>query len=376
MMDGRSQVGFLPDFCALPAVFVLVVGCQMLAFVLVLSPLGSASPSWSQLAMTSLFVQVIGITLAAILCAGRVWLAELAIPTCVGFALILTAVVTACATVIAFLTDSWLMSDVLGGASPPGGAWYLQSAHDAELRAVGSHLLPLVGRNVAIGLICAAIALRYFYVQHLQRRQHEREVEARVQALQSRIRPHFLFNSMNTIASLTRSNPEGAEDMVLDLAEMFRASLTDARLLKPLADEFELCRRYLNIEQNRLGGRLRVQWELAPGMEQSRLPPLTLQPLVENAIYHGIEPDPDGGDLRIAAEVDDAGVSVAIENSLSDGAAEREGNRIAQDNVQQRLSAFFGERGRLEVTPDATSSAGKPCYRVVVRFPLSGQTEA
>ena len=135
-----------------------------------------------------------------------------------------------------------------------------------------------------------ALALRYFYVTHEWRRNVELQAQARVHALQARIRPHFLFNSMNTIAALTRSNPARAEEAVQDLADLFRANLSEKRNQIPLADEIDIARTYQRIEQLRLGDRLQVEWEVDALPRDALVPGLTLQPLLENAIYHGIEP--------------------------------------------------------------------------------------
>src|SRR5690606_35575629 len=125
----------------------------------------------------------------------------------------------------------------------------------------------------------------------------------RLQALQARIRPHFLFNSMNTIASLIATDPETAEEAVLDLAEVFRATLNQWDPLVPLEQELDLCQRYLHIEQLRLGARLRVEWRIEPRARQALVPPISLQPLVENAIYHGIQPLSPGGTVQIESYI-------------------------------------------------------------------------
>ena len=148
------------------------------------------------------------------------------------------------------------------------------------------------------------LALRYFYVTHEWRRNIEMRATARVHALQARIRPHFLFNSMNTIAALTRTNPAVAEQAVQDLADLFRANLSEKRNTITLAEEFEVARTYQRIEELRLGPRLRVEWKTGSLPSNVQLVPgLTLQPLLENAIYHGIEPQPEGGVVTVTGEM-------------------------------------------------------------------------
>ena len=221
-------------------------------------------------------------------------------------------------------------------------------------------------RNLSVSAIVAAVILRYLYVQHQWRRRLESETRARIQALQSRIRPHFLFNSMNTIASLTRSRPEVAEQVTEDLAELFRESLGDASVPTTLEREFEICRQYLRIEQQRLGERLACEWEVDDVPMQALLPRLTLQPLVENAVYHGIEPAPAGGLVVIRAVCEGILIKISVTNPLAPQSyvSLREGNHIAQGNVTERLEVFFGGRAGMSVESDHES------YRVELRFPL------
>ncbi len=170
-----------------------------------------------------------------------------------------------------------------------------------------------------------------------------------MQALQSRIRPHFLFNSMNTIASLTRSNPALAEEVVEDLADLFRVSLGDVKRQSTLGKELELARQYLNIERHRLGERLRVEWDLKGLPESAMMPPLILQPLLENAVYHGIEPAAAGGAIRISGRYRRGRVNLSIRNSLPESSAgsHRKGNKLALENIRQRLAGLFGMQASL-----------------------------
>jgi two-component system sensor histidine kinase AlgZ len=194
--------------------------------------------------------------------------------------------------------------------------------------------------------------LRYLYLYSQWQRQVVARSEARFQALQARIRPHFLFNSMNTVASLTRSDPRRAEALVEDLADLFRAALSDPEGGSTLGRELELARQYLSVEQQRLGGRLRLEWDLEELPEEASLPLLVLQPLVENAVYHGIELSSEIGVIRIAGRYRDRRVNLSVRNSLplsSSGEGHREGNRMALDSVRQRLAAMYPERCSLTV---------------------------
>jgi two-component system sensor histidine kinase AlgZ len=200
-------------------------------------------------------------------------------------------------------------------------------------------------RNVSIGFVVTALALRYFYVTHEWRRNIEMEATARVHALQARIRPHFLFNSMNTIASLTRSNPAVAEQAVQDLADLFRANLSDKRDTITFEEEYEVARTYQRIEELRLGTRLHVDWKIDSLPRKALVPGLMLQPLLENAIYHGIEPQPGGGTVTVTGELAGSLITIVVRNPVGDYESEREGNRLALANIRERLGLLYGERG-------------------------------
>ncbi|RKZ37922.1 MAG: sensor histidine kinase, partial [Gammaproteobacteria bacterium] len=279
---------------------------------------------------------------AAVLCGGRRWLRRLdnIAAGLVSYGLII------------------LITLILSEA-----AYWLVESRSLAAAAVPNHGGFLL-RSLVIGAIVAAIALRYLYVQHQWKRRLESEAQARIQALQSRIRPHFLFNSMNTIASLTRTRPQDAERVVEDLAELFRVSLGDAKVPVTLGRELEVCKRYVDIEALRLGARLGAVWRCDTLPEDALLPALTLQPLLENAIYHGIEPMAEGGVLRVIGDFADGRIRIDIENPASEEfGTNREGNRMAQDNVRERLEAFFPGH----VTVDMREVNGE--YRVCLDFP-------
>jgi two-component system sensor histidine kinase AlgZ len=218
--------------------------------------------------------------------------------------------------------------------------------------------------NVWIGLIITGLALRYFYVSHHWRRSVELRAAARVHALQARIRPHFLFNSMNTIASLTRSNPTRAEQAVQDLADLFRATLSDKRDTITLAEELEVARTYQRMEQLRLGPRLQVEWRIDSLPSNALVPGLMIQPLLENAIYHGIEPRAEGGTVTITGELSGDLVTIVVRNPLDPSPGMREGNRLALANIRERLGLMYGERALMK------SGRFDAEYIVTLRFPL------
>jgi two-component system sensor histidine kinase AlgZ len=225
------------------------------------------------------------------------------------------------------------------------------------------HLTGFTLRNVTISLVITALALRYFYVAHEWQRNVEMQARARVHALQARIRPHFLFNSMNTIASLTRSDPAQAEQAVQDLADLFRANLSEKRNTITLEQELEVARIYQRIEQLRLGNRLRVVWNIGQLPMQAIVPGLLLQPLLENAIYHGVEPQPNGGIVTVTGELAGGNITIVVRNPVNERQNVREGNKLALANIRERLSLMYGER--------ALVKAGRfdQEYIVTLRFP-------
>ena len=165
--------------------------------------------------------------------------------------------------------------------------------------------------------------------------------EARLQALQARIRPHFLFNSINAVLSLIRADPARAELALEDLADMFRVLMADNRKLTTLEKELELCREYLDLEKLRLGERLQVDWHLAKMPVDAMVPPLVLQPLIENAVYHGIEPSSSTGVIRIHVYRRRNEVHAVLRNPYSGEKSHPHGNRMALENIRERLSLHF-----------------------------------
>lgn len=199
-------------------------------------------------------------------------------------------------------------------------------------------------------------------------RRRESELQSRIQALQSRIRPHFLFNSMNSIASLISVDPDAAEKVVEDLSQLFRASLSTNEEQVTLAQEVSLCRRYLYIEQLRLGDRLTMDWQIDEPLLSQPIPLLTLQPLLENAVYHGIQARPEGGEIRIAIYRADNEVCISIANPVPPVRGHHRGNRMAQDNIRYRLEALHGKAAKLDVS----QLSGH--YQIIVRYPYVDAT--
>lgn len=178
--------------------------------------------------------------------------------------------------------------------------------------------------------------------------------EARLQALQARIRPHFLFNSLNAVLSLVRSDPRRAEHALENMADLFRALMADARQLAPLEDEVALTRAYLELEQLRLGDRLRVVWHIHKMPGDALIPPLVIQPLVENAVYHGIEPQAEGGEISLNLYRSADKVHIVVRNPIAADAGHHKGNRIALGNIRERLMLHFDLDAQLKLEPLGT----------------------
>ena len=376
---------FLPDFCAINLVFAVVLVGELLAFVLVLTPTGDVANFWYDLALVSLFTQWVALSSAGLLCLLRPRLRAMNnVPAgLVGYGLIL--LVTLVLTEITF----WLVAEQIiqvdfstAWKLDETGQWFDQPSRVDVPLTTRWHVEFLL-RSLGISAIVSAVALRYFYVQHQWKSNLESESRARIQALQSRIRPHFLFNSMNTIASLTRTEPALAEQITEDLADLFRVSLGDASVAASLREELVLCEQYLRIEQHRLGERLTLIWDTDALPGDALVPRLILQPLLENAVYHGIEPAAEVGVISLRGECVGDLVRIRIANSLAgsgDSTSDqepRQGNQLAQDNVRQRLGAFFGSRASLamgslagadQIGQSAKAKAA-PQYQVVLEFP-------
>jgi two-component system sensor histidine kinase AlgZ len=342
----RSDALYLPDFCTSRATLATVLIVELTALVLTLARQNAAIDFWTDLARTSMFLLWIGLAGSALLCALRLRLARLTVAAGSTAVLLLISAVIAAVSLCAYLFGRTPLVVESGGAA----------LFPASPRV-------FILRNVGIGLIVTGLALRYFYVLHEWRRSVELRAAARVHALQARIRPHFLFNSMNTIAALTRSNPPRAEEAVQDLADLFRATLADKGTIT-LAEELEVARTYQRMEQLRLGARLQVEWRTDALPADALVPGLVIQPLLENAIYHGIEPRPEGGTVTISGEVAAGLVTIVVRNPLDPLPGQREGHRLALANIRERLSLMYGERALMK------SGRFDAEYIVTLRFPL------
>jgi two-component system sensor histidine kinase AlgZ len=329
-MSGRER--YLPDFRSLGTTLILSLLGQLLAFMFTLAEASSPAGFWSGLGLNSLFILWIVLPGQAVLAIVAKQLDRMRAVRA-GWCVFIV-VQAAC------LLMTWLVYALS------------QEAGEPLVMRGGNLPFQLLDNALLAGLV-TAVGLRYQYVQYLRRLQARAESSARLDALQARMRPHFLFNSLNAIASLTRRNPALAEELTLDLAELFRAILRKDVRLTTLGEEFVLSRQYLNIERQRLGDRLRVAWALDEDLLAAMIPPLSLQPLLENAVYHGIEPSAEGGTLEISCQPHKKDkIILTVRNSLpgQNERMDRPGNSIALENLRLRLQNFFGDEGRLTVS--------------------------
>jgi two-component system, LytTR family, sensor histidine kinase AlgZ len=218
-----------------------------------------------------------------------------------------------------------------------------------------------LARCAAFAALTTGFLIGYFFLRN--RAFSPALSEARLQALQARIRPHFLFNSLNAVLSLIRTDARRAETAIEDLAELYRMLLADTGTLTSLAEELELVRQYLNLEQLRLGDRLNVEWRIESAPRDALVPPLLLQPLVENAVYHGIEPAMEAGTIEIAIYLNGDRLHVRLTNPYHPEHQHRQGNRIALTNIRERLQLHF------DVEADMESGVVGKSYEIHMQMP-------
>jgi len=349
--EPAANSSYLPDFAASANVLILLVIAQTVALMLSLVRYYPGPGFMQSLGETSLFILFIAVSAA--------WLLATARSQLIKFSVTASSVLT--------------LSIVLGNTVVTSEVvfWFGRVYGDPSLQGPAS-MFPqdrwvFLSRNLLITLVVGLAVMRYFYVTHQWRSNVEAAAESRFNALQARIRPHFLFNSMNTITALIRRNPDAAERAVEDLADLFRASLGNPDEPVSLQQELQVAQVYQRMEQQRLGERLEVEWQIDDVPLQTSVPALTIQPLLENAIYHGIEPLVDGGLIRVLGSEDEGIITITVINPLAPIAQRRnnKGHQIALDNIRQRLELAYGGRARLEVAEQADE------FRVLINFPVA-----
>ena len=338
----------LPNFCGITEVFMLVLVVELFALVLALVP-NIENGFWDRLALSSIFMQWVALLNAALLCAMRTHLNRLPVHLNALFSFTIMMTVSLLLSILIIL-----FGENFGYYSLSGDSW-------------GNYFL---FRNLAISAVVYVVLLRYFYIQQQWLINIEAESYAQVQALKARIRPHFLFNSMNTIASLIRIDASKAEKAVEDLSDLFRASLKED-VQHTLKDEISLVRSYVDIEHLRLGNRLKIEWDLQNIPENMEIPALCLQPLVENAIYYGIEPITDGGIIKIKAHIDNNLLCLSVSNPIhaQSHMTKHKSNHMAQQNIRQRLLLTYGELA------DFTITETSQFYTVSILIPIQQKPE-
>ena len=346
---GTPKPFYLPNFCSSSAVFGAVLIAVLAAIMMTLARVSRWEYFFGDLAKTSLMLVWTALAVSAVLCLLRGWL--IGFQAFKGSILTFAAVVIVIAVVseiVFFLGTIYTPGEIVGADSWfPTDRWYFLS------------------RNILVGMIITGLGLRYFYVSHQWQRNVESEARTRIHALQARIRPHFLFNSMNTIAELTRTNPAAAEAAVENLSDLFRASLADSSKLIRLEQELEVTRIYQDMEQQRLGDRLKVEWRLDDLPARAQIPSLMLQPLLENAIYHGVERLAEPGVVEIAGRRKGDMIYLSVRNPLPEEKNRKpSGNKIALENIQERLTLAFGPRARMSRAVDQSY------YEVSIAFPF------
>lgn len=237
----------------------------------------------------------------------------------------------------------------------------LVGLYQAVVMQLATESLPPLLAALALSALVAAALLGYLRLR--AKAYSPALAEARLQALQARIRPHFLFNSLNAVLALIRRDPRRAERAIEDLADLFRTLMSEPREFVRLADEISLLERYAALEQLRLGERLRITWELDAAPSDALLPPLVLQPLLENAVFHGVEPGTAPGEVLVRIERRGDRVLALIENPYDEHQQRRAGNRMALENIRERLALFFDAEARIQ-----TSAQGNR-YRVEIEMP-------
>jgi len=327
----EQSIGFLPELCTPQAILRVMIGAQVLAIILALT---SASPTYEasliRLGLTSLFVQWVVLSSALVICLIASKLRRLTVMQISAVVSAIVVVFTIGASILAIMADSYQKVGVI---------------HYWDT--------PFILRNAFVALILILMALHYLYIQSQRSEFLKADTGAKYDALQSRMRPHFLFNSLNTIAQLIQVDKNKAEDALLDLADIFRSTL-DTRNRISLGEELDVTLRYLRMEGLRLGKRrLNIVWDMDKNTLpfNMEIPPLLLQPLVENAIYHGIQPCKDGGTLGISLY--DAGdtLDVVVSNPVppEGTTSHSKGNHIAQENLRNRLRLAYGDRANLKI---------------------------
>jgi two-component system sensor histidine kinase AlgZ len=326
-----EKAEFLPNFCTGEVVFNVVVVAEMLAIVinLIIPRDFLGTSAFQDLILISLFIQWVALAGTAVLCYTRKYLNRLPNLRALGMAYLLllltTFVISECAVLLLW---------AIGRIDTPQPAWY-----------VSFNILTLTISAIINGLL-----LRLFLAKHELTQRTLSEARAKLQALQSRIRPHFVFNSMNIIAALTRSAPDKAEAAIEDMVDLFRMMLSQDEMLVPVKNEIDVAKKYLALESLRLDNRLTVNWDIGKFPRKAVMPVLTLQPLLENAIRHGIEELAGGGVVNVRLWEENDQIYIRVDNPLPKTRSKQAQSTPGQslDNMRQRFQSHYGEQASLQ----------------------------
>jgi two-component system sensor histidine kinase AlgZ len=333
--DGSLEVAaevsvgiYPPSFCEWRLLVAVVVITEVSVMLVGIGRGGL--PGWQWLGMASVYAQWMALFCAAGLCFSSGWTGRLSIRGAWATSWLIVIWLA-----MVFSYAAWVADSVVG----PG---YIRDP-----------VSMFVWKNVSAVALVAVVFFRYLEIRARWRSDLITQAEARVQALQARIRPHFLFNSLNTIASLIPTDPTNAEAATLDLADIFRGSMRRADRLISLADELQLARQYLDMEHRRLGNRLELDWRVDELPAGAAVLPLTLQPLLENAVSHGIQTLERGGKLAVYGRTEGEMVVITISNPLAPEGADTRGHGMAIRNIRERLALSFGSRASLLTSQDS-----------------------
>lgn len=327
----EQSIGFLPELCTPQAILRVMLGAEVIALILALTgPSSTYGASFLRLVLTSLFIQWVVLSSTIVICILSQKIRKLSV---IHISIAVSTIVvsfTIGASILAIMADSY-----------------------QEVKEIYYWDTPFILRNAIIALLLVLMGLHYFHVQSKISELLKADSGAKYDALQSRMRPHFLFNSLNTIAQLIHVDQNKAEDALLDLADIFRSTL-DTRNRVTLGEELDITLRYLRMEGLRLGKRrLNIVWDMDRNTLpfDMEIPPLLLQPLVENAIYHGIQPRKDGGTLGISLYDSGKSLDIVVSNPIPpEGTnSHQKGNHIAQENLKKRLGLAYGDRANLKI---------------------------
>ncbi len=317
---------WLMDLSQPLAVFTVVVITQMVVLVYSLSFIGFDLHYLNQLAVLSFMAQILAIILVLKLVLLRPYLNRLSAQTGVALVLLVTSVLTVAMTGFLVWVDRVLMFNY-----------------------VDDGLLTVVKVWVAT-ILTMVLLLRYFYVQNQWQQQIKALAEAQMNAFQARMKPHFLYNSLNSIASLIAIDPPAAEQAVMDLSGLFRKAFTQRRQnMTRLTKELEWVNQYLAIERLRLSDRLQYKQQVDDGLLEQRIPLLTIQPLIENAVIHGIAHLADGGCINLTIERYNQHMKITVQNPVNSKRV-KSGCGTALDNIKTRLALHYGQDAALSIS--------------------------